>query len=534
MYRVLLADDEPMILEGMQRLIRWEELGLEIGGLAENGEAALAMLRRERFDILITDIRMPGMDGLSLLREARVARQELRAIVLSGYDDFAYVKEAARLGIENYLLKPVNEEELLSTLLLTVGRLDAEARERVRTTQDSTIIRDNLLLRWVTGAISLQELAMRLDVLGIEDLDARYAASVIHLPEAAHADLRETASLCRRTLDGVGVFVFPSLQRELVLLFRDREAFERQRAMEGEAADGERIRARDRERLLAHAERCVARIRAIEGREAIALVGGTKDGPEGVAASFAEAQQMREYALLSRDATVLGFDEMNARMARLDVEFHVDYPALRQLVRDRSVEGICGFADAVFARLAKTPGVSPAFIRSVAMRIGLFVTSTASMLRSGAQDFCDEMDVLFAEAWRTTTIDELKGWIRNVADAAVSLLREEEKSLSPAIRQVLHYIETQHHRDVALKSIAHDLNMNAIYLGQLFKNETGQMFSTYVNNLRIEKAKQMLLGTKLSVVEVGQKVGYASNNHFHTVFRKATGSSPTEFRRLNA
>ena len=115
MYSVLLVDDEPSVLTGLRYVIDWDEYGVEIAGTASNGTQALELLRELPVDILITDIQMPQMGGLELLQQVRAQNMDLRCIILTGYDDFKYVKKAAQLGIENYLLKPVSPEELSET-----------------------------------------------------------------------------------------------------------------------------------------------------------------------------------------------------------------------------------------------------------------------------------------------------------------------------------------------------------------------------------------------------------------------------------
>src|SRR5690349_16006765 len=108
MYRVLIVDDESFILDGLKVIIDWEEYGLEIAGQSSNGVKALELIKQSGFHILITDIKMPYMDGIELIKKIRQEEINIKIIILSGYDDFEYVREAAKHGIENYLLKPIN------------------------------------------------------------------------------------------------------------------------------------------------------------------------------------------------------------------------------------------------------------------------------------------------------------------------------------------------------------------------------------------------------------------------------------------
>ncbi|MDR1060964.1 MAG: response regulator [Clostridiales bacterium] len=145
-YNVLIVDDEDKILNGLAQLISWDDYGLEIIGAAHDGQEAWDILARSECNILITDIRMPRMDGIALLQRIAEASMGVRAIVISGYDDFAYVKKALLLGIENYLLKPINEDELSATLLTILDKLDHETKDRQIRQYGADILMDNIIL----------------------------------------------------------------------------------------------------------------------------------------------------------------------------------------------------------------------------------------------------------------------------------------------------------------------------------------------------------------------------------------------------
>ena len=161
MLKVLLVDDEPFIREGIKKLISWDELGLEIIGCAADGAKALEMLDRESADICITDIRMPHMDGLELMQRCKDTGKNMKYIVLSGYTDFELVKRAAQIGIENYIVKPVDRMELSQTLVSVVDKLNSEQTQQAVLQEGIDILRENLLYRWITGEITPEELAER-------------------------------------------------------------------------------------------------------------------------------------------------------------------------------------------------------------------------------------------------------------------------------------------------------------------------------------------------------------------------------------
>ena len=132
MKKVMIVEDEELILQGIRNIIDWEALGLDVVHMAHDGMEALELWEKEPVHIVVTDISMPEMDGLILLRKIREMDEQVRFIILTGYDEFSYAREAVRLDVENYILKPVNEEELERQLRETVQKLEEMDKEKIR------------------------------------------------------------------------------------------------------------------------------------------------------------------------------------------------------------------------------------------------------------------------------------------------------------------------------------------------------------------------------------------------------------------
>lgn len=173
MYRVLIVDDEPMICEGLSALIGNERDELIEICTACDGETALELISYKEPQILITDIRMPKMNGIELLKNIRQRQLETKVIVLSGYDDFEYVRAMAVLGIENYLLKPVDEDELKATFQNIIHKINKENESKTKAQLNIHLIKENIINRWIYGSIGEKELIERAEFLDI-DLEADY------------------------------------------------------------------------------------------------------------------------------------------------------------------------------------------------------------------------------------------------------------------------------------------------------------------------------------------------------------------------
>lgn len=181
MYKILIVDDEPMVIHGLCRQIDWESYSLELAGTAENGESALSILKQKAIDILFTDICMPKMDGLTLISTAKQQNPFLRSVVISSHTEFDYVKKALLLGVENYLLKPIDQMELDKTIEKTIDNLN---RDRISTQKDAldpSEFKSNILDRWVNAAIQDYELYERAELLHINLSARQYQVCVIDI-----------------------------------------------------------------------------------------------------------------------------------------------------------------------------------------------------------------------------------------------------------------------------------------------------------------------------------------------------------------
>ena len=181
MYNVMLVDDEIYMLNGLKHIINWEAYGFEIVGTASNGLKALELSKTLDIDIILTDVKMPKMNGLELIHALKEAKPHIKFIILSGYNDFDYVKEALQLGIENYLLKPINEEELLQTLINIVKKIEVAHTAYIKALEDSSILKNNILNRWITHTISMSELCERAQLLDLDLTASHYIISVMQL-----------------------------------------------------------------------------------------------------------------------------------------------------------------------------------------------------------------------------------------------------------------------------------------------------------------------------------------------------------------
>ena len=188
MYRVLLVDDEPLLCKGLRDTIEWDSLGLEIAGEAHNGADALKLIQLSQPHIMITDIRMPVMDGIQLIKTIRELDMNIRVIILSGFSDYAFLKEAIHLGVDSYLLKPIDNDELISNLYDLVLSIEKEVLRTTQLNQGMEILRSNTLNRLITNAIGQSEFEEKAAFLDIM-LTGEYYLCAVCMAENQNADM---------------------------------------------------------------------------------------------------------------------------------------------------------------------------------------------------------------------------------------------------------------------------------------------------------------------------------------------------------
>lgn len=506
MYKVFIVDDEPFIIEGLYDIIDWGSMDLEIVGHAENGKAALDALATRPADILITDISMPVMNGLALIRGAReTLNAELKVIVLSGFNEFDYLKEGMRLGIENYLLKPINLEELKATLANTISKLN-EAKASIDFNEQSIrILRDNIMYRWLMNQIDPAQFGERAELLGIR-LDTPYVAvAIIGIAQLQKETLDWMAS--RSDDHGQFMIVFSDMEGNIVLVFK----------------------LRDRKSGLQEAAELLQRFRAEwPGKEQPKLSLGSAERLEDAALSYANARKAQEYFMIYPDRDFIRYDELPSGQGANQQRFPLEWAEYAQLIMAKEKEELLSRIDEDFAQLQKRDGLTPADIRDTGMELAVRLKMQLEEIRH------DEETQLFQGSFdqlrQAASLDQVVEMLKEAAGLTVDSLIRDVKS--PIVQQVLNHIKDAFNEDLSLKKLGAMYNIHPVYLGQLFHKEVGETFTEYMNKYRVEKAKEMLKNTQLKVHDIAANVGYWETGYFYKQFKKHVGISPTDYRGL--
>lgn len=551
MRTVFFVDDEPLIARGMSSILDWEKHGLQPSGQAGDGIQALERLRGEGADLVITDIMMPRMNGLELIAELKKDHPNMRFIVLSGYEEFEYVKVGIRLGIENYILKPINIEELEATIRRIEEVWEREEEHRVRQEADRRVLRSNVLVRWTEGEIEREELLQRAELLGIPTDCAEYRVDVIRVLDGQEARERKAAESVEGAemlqLPGAADSAEPPADESGSRPARLAEICE---AMLSAAEPGAAAI------CFADADDDIVCIRCLSAadlpREELSGAAQPEEQPSGTAQPpekdpLAEAarklgQQAGAAVWLAGGGSSPDMTGVHARCAEAKEQFRRLLPAgERQLwvsgpdtAPDPSVSSrlweetlLGGGASEAAAWLPRRDPVN------AAIRLMLESVPAADGPAPAEPDYGS----IYVPLQRIRTLEELRQHVRRF------LRGESEESGGTAGNQVsggpiysshvaflLEQIRDHYAEELSLKTLSQRLELHPNYLGQLFQQETGGNFSDALNRRRVERATALLLHTTRRTAEIGAEVGYTDNSYFYRQFKKYTGLSPTELR----
>ena len=519
-YKVFLVEDEIVTREGIRDNVDWQACGFEYCGDAADGELALPLLRAAKPDVLITDIKMPFMNGLQLSKIVRERMPSVKIMILSGHDEFEYAQEAINLGVTDYLLKPVTVQRLHSALKKLAAQLDQERKEQenLKLLQDQVeenraTLRERLLLRLILGAVTPAEAEEQGHLIGL-DLIARYYLVVMFKLELKDRTEQFDYAEYQRVQDLIGglceknpdIFLLKKDLEDLILIMKGGTP---------EYLEDER------DLLLDQIRQGVAQTRY---RVWISS-GATQKRIADIHQSFLDALvniQNAPGALLS------GMDPAVERAEMLKM----DRLAVDNYLRSGSKEDFEAFFDA-YLRPLSGPALKSSLMKNYIM-IDLIVAASRFVYELGGQveSIIPEPGSIERILAEITTEDQLREKAREILTWALSF---RDRHASEQYHQVAHqaklYIDQRFNNpELSLNEVASKVNLSASHFSVVFSQQTQQTFKEYLTEVRIKRAQELLRLTNLRSAEIAYRVGYSDPHYFSSVFKRNTGMSPTEFR----
>ncbi len=527
MISLVMADDEERICRLMLALGEWDELGISVKGTASNGLEALELVKKENVDILITDIRMPGLGGMDLIREVNQISPQTKIIIISGYSNFEYAQTAIEYGVKGYLLKPINRSELNETL----RKLTEDIRKEKRRSSEVQVIREeneeavrrarSTLVGSLIMNPSMQITKQRLNeyyyfrysegpliVLALE-LDApadEFDPQILRVfwERAERIFTSQLDSCCEDLVISWGgsrctcvLSCHDGMENEAI--FRARESLRRIAAAQGMVGTG-----------------CVSMGAGIPAQE-----------PGKLPAAMDSAFKAVKERLLHGNGKFYTEDVTSETLSGgvlLDHFMRDTAPALELRDPESLSEAIRKLREGV----KKTNGVHGWEVLELVQQAGIMLLMRLEVSQQSIKrdeflkktGFCVSEKELFEELERFSAV------------LMEELTRDKEDQANRPVRLAKQYIRSNFDKPLTLELVAEHVGLTEAYFSVLFKKENGEGFARYLSSVRFEEAKRLLRETPLSVAEICQKVGYNDVKHFSRLFEKNFGVTPASYRRL--
>lgn len=490
MYKVYLLDDEPFILEGLKYIVDWEDYGFEIVGSANNGEDGLKEILSMDIDLVLTDIMMPKMTGLELIDNLIKLNYHTNFIVLSAFQEFEYAKKAISMGAENYILKPIDSEELEKSII----NIKKKLKENESRSKDKEVVDNSLLLKIITEK-DYENINYLKEKLKYND---EYRVGIIELK-----DKEKDINKVLKEIPDINKYIYCIENKSKAVFIIDGK-------FNDEYIEG-----------LTNIKNQITDL--ICDIVYISLGQVIKDLKD-INTSYESAKDISEYKIIYPNISwIKEYKEKNNEIIQLDMDFE----ELKTLLINKDFNKASLYIDSKFNQLKKDD-LNPKKIKSKALEVFLNVYNYINELK-----LMNNLSIYLENAVSKNTIDEIQLELIDMIKFMQTKLENTQESISPVIIKLLDHIDQNYQKDLNLKEISDRLNINSIYLGQLFQKEIGILFSDYINNFRINKAKDLLANTSLKASEIGELIGYSNKNYFYRRFKSIVGITPSEWRKLN-
>lgn len=507
---VFIADDEQLVLEGLKQIIDWESLGFSICGTAMNGQDALNKILSLRPELVLLDIRMPKMNGIEVVKNAMESGFSGKFIILSGLSDFKLAQTAMRYGVDFYLTKPIDEEELEQSVSTVRHIIEKETRASRSYSQYRDKARDNILREILLNTcnyhtLDLNDLHLNCDIYQVITY-GNYNQSALHLAW-------DFSELMRVTNQDSQTYDILEIDQRRIILLKGEFAIERfnnllkhyhAKPQKGSPFDS---------------------IFLTYGRQVIRI--------EDIHLSYQDVCLLEERRFFCMpDQHVIGYDEFHMHLASTHL--------FTQDLAPRYAESFSNYIQShnptlISGTLKELSGYLSGCTAEIT-DIKHFLIDIYILVKQKIMQVFPQTDLPFLANASVIILIEEKYYLYEI----IGFLGEQFEmwmhsvgysSGENVLDEVLHYIQNNYQENLKLETLAPLFGYNSSYLGRLFTKKLDVNFNAYLDQVRIARAKELLDDGSLKVYEIAERVGYSNVDYFHRKFKKYEGTSPAEYRK---
>lgn len=535
MYKVLIVDDEKYVISLIEKLIDWEKLGMKVVGSAGDGMKGVELVEELKPDILIADVKMPGFDGISLVKRVREIDRDIKFIIISGHKKFEYAKSVMKYNVEDYILKPIDKEELEGILQKIRKELDEKSEQRKNEGKINKWMDSNRLLMNDQFMEELYNKSLFSKKQSIEEINQRYFTELGNY-------VYRCAIIQLNGLNGTMEASFVEDFLSTLKKYIDQKNGENERPVMS------RIGYHQILLLLESAQEKMSSVNTVlENILGEALRMGSKYS--GLKVAFSVGKPVR------LDTNVMGLEEtLDSARTALNKRFtdgygrillaennsaaensDIDADMLKNLgkaVRSTSESEITQQINAIYDAVRSEGYKNSNIYMTAASKVNEELYQYLRLFSSaeGMQQKLEEQ--LGKRMIEATGITELKKLlVQHICENMEQLIGDSKSNLSPAIRTAKIFIANNYKQDIGLSDVARVVNLSSVYFSGLFKKEMGENFVDYLNRVRIDAAKVLLKDVRNNIGEIAEQCGFSDTRYFAKIFKRSVGITPSDYRK---
>ncbi len=535
MIKLFLVEDEIIMRTGIKNNIDWEAEGIEFVGEASDGELAYPQIQKLKPDILITDIKMPFMDGLELTELVRKDFPDMKIIILSGYDEFSYAQKALRLNVTEYLLKPITSKKLLESIRREVDAIEKSRKELeyIDLTEEvrkerRTLEKQMFFRKMIGNELPMSEILEKGKELGME-LSASWYQVILCFIDTTGGKAESYSEYQNTVL------------WEINQMFSKEEGwYDFDRGTEGMAilAMGDR-----QEELAEKTERNLKKIVEIVKKypeaEYFIGVGSYVNRLRQLGDSYNDANRAFSHRYMQKESAIFDNNNLSKIPKGNPMDIHsidinrIDRKIVNSFLHMGAVDEVPHFITEYFGCMGSQNVQSVIFLQYITMDIYFCVVSFLEEIGYGIDDVTDQYSDINDVVRLFTTLDKVKKYFKKVLTSSIKLRDQiSRKKFGQVLEKAKEYIEENYNQeDISLNTVAAHVNVSSNYFSTIFSQEMGKTFTEYLTELRMKKAKELLMTTNKKASEIAYDVGYKDSHYFSFLFKKTQGCTTKEYRK---
>ena len=530
MYKVLLVDDEALTRKAISQNIPWKETGFELVGTAENGEEALRVIKEKSPDLVLTDICMPVMDGLALSEHIKRHYPQIKVVIISGYDDFEYARQAIKYEVSNYILKPITSVELVEELKKIKGKIEESLKHKKEIENAQKKFEDNIpalrshfLTSLLKGDYERADVEDKMSQLGVslnKELQAVVMLEIEEEDKFTEKDIKadeiliesSVENMVQELLEGMeDVIFFRNAENKCILIFSENN--------HNKLTEFIRITC---ENMIKATYECTK-------VKIYMIVGEAVDSVKKWAYSYQKAMEAKEYKFLFEEQTIVYGQEVTAKKTTKNERFIRQIDHLILGIKLNSIEEIEKEVKNIFEELRQSGREKKQMIVVVQnLALSIFITLEAYVADKIKEYDKEDFILQLAELKH---LRDMEGRFLEFSKKLSEIIADKRnnENQKQAIKAV-DYIEKNYMNiDISLNMVCEYLCVSTSYFSALFKNATGETFIEALTRIRIKKAKELLESSNMKNYEIALAVGYQDPHYFSSIFKKHIGVTPTEY-----